>query len=86
MVFFKIKVNVCILIHPISNCDFLGESFKNTLIFLYCIFFLILQVYAKSSIQAFATKFTSFHPLAQTLSHPSTPNKYFHAILHVLTR
>ena len=44
MVFFKIKVNACILIHPISNYNFLGESFKNTLIYLYYIFFRILQV------------------------------------------
>ena len=44
MIFFKIKVNACILKHPINNYNFFGESFKNTLIYLYCIFFLILQV------------------------------------------
>ena len=44
MVFFKIKVNACILIHLICNYKFLGESFKNTLIYLYYIFFLKLQV------------------------------------------
>ena len=44
MIFFKIKVNNCILIHPINNYKFFWESFKNTLIYLYYIFFLILQV------------------------------------------
>jgi hypothetical protein len=44
MVFFKIKVTACILTHPISDYKFLGESFKNTLIYLYYIFFRILQV------------------------------------------
>ena len=69
MVFFKIKVNACILINPIINYNFLGKSFKNVLIYLYYIFFLIVQVYAKSFIQVVPTKITSFHPLAQTLSH-----------------
>ena len=40
----KIKVNACILIHIINNYNFLGESFKNTLLYLYYIFFLIPQV------------------------------------------
>ena len=43
MVFFKIKVNACILIHPIIQYTFLGESFKNNLFYLYCIIFLIPQ-------------------------------------------
>ena len=43
MEFFRIKVNACILIHLISNYNFLGELFKNTLfdfnyIFLYTLF------------------------------------------------
>ena len=62
MVFFKIKINACILIHPISHYNFLVESFKNTLFCLYCIFFLIFQV----------TKFFDFTPIfflgAQLLS------------------
>jgi hypothetical protein len=33
MVFLKIKVNACILIHPIGYYKFFGESFKNTLTF-----------------------------------------------------
>ena len=28
MVFFKIEVNACILIHPISTCNFLGNILK----------------------------------------------------------
>ena len=36
MLFLKIKINACILIHPISNYNFLGESFENTLFYLYC--------------------------------------------------
>ena len=35
MVFFKIKVNACVLIHPIINYKILGESFKNFLLYLY---------------------------------------------------
>ena len=38
VVIFKIKVNVCIFIHPISHYEFLVDSFKNTLFYLYCIF------------------------------------------------
>jgi hypothetical protein len=71
--FFKIKINACILIHHIGYYKFLGESFKNTLIYLYYIFFLIFQIYVKSSIQVFSTKNTSFHPLAQTLSQTRYP-------------
>jgi hypothetical protein len=41
---------------PISNYNFMGESLKTTLIYLYYIFFLILQVYAKLSIQVVPTK------------------------------
>ena len=40
MLFFKIKVNVCIIIHHVYNYYFLGESFKNTSIYLYYIVFL----------------------------------------------
>ena len=36
MVFIKIKVNACILLHLISNYKIFGESFKNTLFYLYC--------------------------------------------------
>ena len=39
MVFFKIKLNACILIHPINHYKFLRESLRNTLFYLYCIFF-----------------------------------------------
>ena len=40
MLFFKIKVNACILIHPISHYDFFVESFKSNLFYLYRFFFL----------------------------------------------
>jgi hypothetical protein len=71
MVFLKIKVNACILIHPINNCKFFGESFINTLIYLYYIFFLILQVsdsfdYFRSPtvVQFFSyTSFCFLHPI-----------------------
>ena len=29
------KINACSLIHPISNYDFFGKSYKNTLFYLY---------------------------------------------------
>ena len=37
MVFFKIKVNACILIQPINIYRFLGESFKGVLYFTYTV-------------------------------------------------
>ena len=43
MVFFKIKLSACILTYPISNYNFLGESFENTLF--YTIFFLLIPQY-----------------------------------------
>ena len=53
---FKIKVNACILIHPINNYNFLGGSFKNAFFNFYWIFFLIPQV----------TKFFDFTPIFST--------------------
>ena len=42
---FQNKGNACILIHPISNYNFLGESFKNSLFSLYYIFTLSAEIF-----------------------------------------
>jgi hypothetical protein len=55
MVFFKTKVIICILIHPISNYMFWGELLKNTPFYLYC----IISLYPKYPIDLILPNFSS---------------------------
>ena len=64
MVFFAIKVNAWILAHPINDYTIFGESFKNTLFHLYCIFSLIPQVTKKKLSLPFI-----FFPRSPTVVH-----------------
>jgi hypothetical protein len=92
MAFFKIKLNACILIHPVNNYEeiilkyrillilhFFPYTQSNQFVFAIPHFFLLRALL----LSIFSSSLFLF---SSTSTNPTTSSNCFHPILHVLTR